>query len=205
MKYNYKDVGIRFRNERKKLFSSQENFAAEMRDGKEGDETEKEKIIREPCRISRNTLSALENGDIPEGLTLKQFLTMCEILRCDAAYLLGECKEHIYDCKYICDTTGLSEKTIISLCGEKTVGDCEIANFIDWLVSHSEFIHLIKVIDKANEFSENPKKVFADIGDTVEEMDMFSIYKTHINDMFWKIIKGYHINGIRIEGESNAK
>lgn len=139
MKYNYGEIGRRFRNERKRNFISQEKFAGRMRDGlwKEDKKTGEVEWIREPCGISRNTLSALENGDIPEGLTLKQFLTMCEILRCDAAYLLGECdckKREIAD---IQKETGLSEGAIINLqLRQKT----NIPLFTQYSRFYSEFI-----------------------------------------------------------------
>lgn len=153
---------------------------------------------------SRQTLSEwCKNSRTPTNIV--DLCTIANLLNCEVGYLVGE-----FDCKNrkvadVMQETGLSEQTIAKLKTEKVCGDIEIANFIDWLVSHPEFIHLIKVIDKANVFSENPKKVLADIGNTVEEMDMFSIYKTHINDMFWKIIEDYHIGSIRIEGESDAK
>lgn len=164
-----------------------------------------QKELAEILGVPANTISYFASGERMPNT--KQIIEISKHLNVSADYILG-----ISDVKSLNETiqgvnrlTGLAEETIAKLKVEKVCGDNEIANFIDWIVSHPEFIDLIKAIDKANEFAENPKTALVDVGDRTDEMDMFSIYKTHVNDMFWKIIEGYHIGSIRIEGESDAK
>lgn len=105
--YNWKNIGQRIALERKKKENSsgkpwtQDDLIEEL--GKEG------------CKLSRNTLSALEAGK-KVRISLDLILCLCDIFQCDVGYLLCEyddCKTR--DNQFIHDQTGLSEKTIASL------------------------------------------------------------------------------------------
>lgn len=105
--YNWKNIGQRIALERKKKENSsgkpwtQDDLIEEL--GKEG------------CKLSRNTLSALEAGK-KVRISLDLILCLCDIFQCDIGYLLCEyddCKTR--DNQFIHDQTGLSEEAIKSL------------------------------------------------------------------------------------------
>lgn len=60
-----------------------------------------------------------QHYNIPEIGTL---LTLCDFFGCDLDYLFGRLPETTHDKHYICETTGLSEKSIDSLIGSKNSG-----------------------------------------------------------------------------------
>lgn len=102
--YNWKNIGQRIAKERKKRKNcsgkpwTQDDLIEAL--GKEG------------CKLSRNTLSALESGKKVQ-ISLDLILCLCGIFQCDIGYLLCEyddCKTR--DNQFIHDKTGLSEKSI---------------------------------------------------------------------------------------------
>lgn len=99
MKYDFAEIGNRVRTLRKKQYGSQDDFI---------------EALNNQCslRISRNTISAIENGN--EGsFSLDFLLAACTLFECDMGYLLGEygeCKTR--DEQFIHNQTGLSEKSI---------------------------------------------------------------------------------------------
>lgn len=102
----YIELGERLWNRRKNIVhKTQEAFIGEL-------------VNNTSDSIGRNTLSDAENGRF-SGLTLKQFLSMCDVLGCTAGHLLGEYNETSDDYHYICSKTGLSEPAVARLCSFK--------------------------------------------------------------------------------------
>lgn len=99
MKYNFKEIGLRIRAERKKAgFKSQDDLIDCLRD-------------KYGYSISRNTLSAIEKGKT-NHYDVELLADLCELFDCEIGYLLCE-----YGCKTgrntdIAAATGLSEEAI---------------------------------------------------------------------------------------------
>lgn len=134
-KHIYKKIGERIRDERKNTLEySQEQLAEQL-------------------ECVRQTISAWENGDRINKITLEQLFALCDILECDIGYLLCEydTKRHIN--AGIPEETGLSEQTIENLRFErKMCEDNSIINknntpvlqiIIDALVKDSDEINFI--------------------------------------------------------------
>lgn len=77
--YDLQSVGLRIREERKKRFKSQNKLITALHE--------------HGIQMGRNTLSAIENGELPELFSLKAFIGLCDIFECDPSYLL--CSENI--------------------------------------------------------------------------------------------------------------
>lgn len=93
MKYNYVEIGKRIREERTAKKWSQDKLCDEV-------------------KISRNTLSALENGE-PKKLDFQVLLDLCNLFDCEMGYLLceyDECKTR--DDQFIFEQTGLKRESI---------------------------------------------------------------------------------------------
>ncbi len=130
MKYNYQneqfysDLGERLISRRKLTFRySQEKLIEELINNTEG-------------RMGRNSLSNAENGNFSK-LTLKQFLSICDILDCKAGHLLGEYNESSDDYHYICNKTKLTETAVDTLC---RWGNSEVPFFEQFARFYSAFI-----------------------------------------------------------------
>ena len=94
--YDYEKIGNRILYERKLKKISQEDFSGKI-------------------KISRNTISKLENGDIGSirKISLPQLLEIAKTLDCDISYLLGEYDEYkTIENKEIGEKTGLSDQSI---------------------------------------------------------------------------------------------
>lgn len=105
--YNWKNIGQRIALERKKKVNASEKSWTQ--------DDLIEALGREGCKLSRNTLSALEAGK-KVHVSLDLILCLCDIFQCDIGYLLCEYD----DCKTLNDQlihneTGLSEKAINKL------------------------------------------------------------------------------------------
>ncbi len=121
MEYNYGQIGNRIRSEREKLNLSQEKLLENIR--------EKGK----PC-IGRNTLSKIENGDTKSfnAISLAQLTSLCEEFDCSISYLFGEYEYRNYDNKFICEKTGLTEKSLVTILRRKN-------DFLNALISSEYF------------------------------------------------------------------
>ena len=95
MKYNFTNIGNRIRDLRKSKKYSQDAFI--------------EKLSEHGLKISRNTLSSIENG-VESAYTFAFLKTISEIYNCDIGYILGEYEEKTQEIHQICANTGLSEK-----------------------------------------------------------------------------------------------
>ena len=91
MEYNFKEIGNRIREMRKSKNWSQEDFASDI------------------LHISRNTLSAIENGK-QEKFTLDILLSCCSIFSCDIGYLLGEYGDCKTRDKFVLENKSLIKK-----------------------------------------------------------------------------------------------
>ena len=99
MEYNYSEIGERIRCERKKLGYNQEEFISKLE-----------------INIGRNTLSKIENGNLPpQKFTMPLLIAMCKLFKCDIGYLLGEYDASTRNDKIIQEEIGLSGKSISNI------------------------------------------------------------------------------------------
>lgn len=99
MEYNYSEIGERIRSERKKLGYNQEEFINNLE-----------------INIGRNTLSKIENGNLPpQKFTMPLLIAMCKLFNCDIGYLLGEYNASTRNDKIIQEELGLSCKAISNI------------------------------------------------------------------------------------------
>ena len=141
MEYNFEEVGTRIRELRKRRNWSQEDLVAKL-------------------YISRNTLSAIENGK-KEKFTLDILLSCCSLFDCDMGYLLGEYEEcQTLDRQFIHNQTGLSEKAIENLHNLLRYHEgTERIALLNWLLddprfTHSLFDHIIKYCNRTLSFTQ---------------------------------------------------
>ena len=145
MEYSFEIIGNRIRDLRNSKGWNQDRLVEE---------------IRQYCGFSRNTLSKIENGNA-ESFTLDFLLSCCKIFHCDIGFLMGEyndCKTK--DKQFICDQTGLSEKsidTLHSLLSYK--GGVSRIALINWLLndprfSYQLFDHIISYCNRSLRFEE---------------------------------------------------
>ena len=102
MEYDWKEIGNRIRETRKKTINKFTNKPYTLAE------------VAETCHIGKNNLCSLENGD-RERLSVNTLIEMSKLFDCDIGYLLGE-----YDTKKrkitdIQNTIGLSESAIEQL------------------------------------------------------------------------------------------
>lgn len=103
MKYSYKEIGERIIAKRKELGYNQYEFI-DILDTKYN------------IKIGRNTLSKIENGDMPpQKISMALFIAMCDIFNCDIGYLLGEYNERTRNEKIIQEEIHLSNKAISNI------------------------------------------------------------------------------------------
>lgn len=100
--------------------------------------------------VQKNGLSALENGVLPEKLTLHQVLGLCEVLDCSLDYILeisGYSNQKIAD---ICEYTGLSEKSVKILNKDDYEGTKYTGNLISRYLEtyNKELIDLLCQMDR---------------------------------------------------------
>lgn len=104
--YSFEAIGHRIAAERKKRHLSQADFI--------------EQLSYHGVSIGRNRLSAIENytkdsnHNLPD-LSIRELIAFCDILQCDASYLLGEHTEKTMDKHFICQQIGLTEKAVDNL------------------------------------------------------------------------------------------
>ena len=99
MEYNYKKIGIRIKQERKRKKWSQDRLI---------DELENHGIY-----IGRNSLSNIENGKV--DVTQSNFRlipVLCQLFGCDAGYLLCEYDERSWELSDVSKYIGLSEAAV---------------------------------------------------------------------------------------------
>lgn len=154
MEYNFKVIGQRIKELRNANKWSQDNLI-------------------ERLHISRNTLSAVENGR-QDKFTLDILLSCCDVFGCDMGYLLGEyeeCKK--LDAQFVYNETGLSEKAVANLKQLTTYDDgAKRLSLLNWLLNDPRFTHqfldnIIKYCDrslvfaKGRELSRNEQFIFS--------------------------------------------
>lgn len=99
MRYNIPNIAERIRVERKKLHLSQDELIYILR--------------TKDCHVGRNTISAIENGEITtNNLSTKLLMSLCEIFNCDIGYLLCEYDSKTRNEEIIKSELGLSEDNI---------------------------------------------------------------------------------------------
>lgn len=103
MKYNFTSIGNRMRDGRNKMRKSQDSFL--------------EDIEKHGNHMSRNYISALENGDPYNWshIQLGKLISICNALESDVGHLLGEYKASSNLVYEIAEYTGLSIKAIEAL------------------------------------------------------------------------------------------
>lgn len=132
MKYNFNSE--KFRKRRKARFKSQTKFI--------------EALNEKGCKIGRNSISDLENGKIPDDLSLNNIVAFCEVLECDLEHLLDISDYSTQEVKTICEYTGLSEATVDLMHLDTPWGDTHylgkmISEFCD---TYQEFPELLMQI-----------------------------------------------------------
>lgn len=113
--------------------------------------------------ISRNTLSAIENGK-EKKFRLDILLSCCTLFNCDLGYLMGEFEEcKNLDAQFIHDQTGLSEESIETLkaLNSYTEGSARL-DLLNWLLNDPRFTyqlldHVITYCDRLLRFAESRK------------------------------------------------
>lgn len=129
MKYNFKEIGLRIRTERKAAgFKSQDDLIDCLRN-------------KYGYSISRNTLSAIEKGKT-NHYDVELLADLCELFNCEMGYLLCE-----YECKTgrntdISAATGLSEEAIEKLSTHKRNG-----NFFSQILTNKQFHKVLRTIN----------------------------------------------------------
>ncbi len=114
MKYktrNYNEIGDRIAKYRKSILVKSSHGKQ-----KPASQTDLLGILKDKglASIGRNTLSDLENGveSAFNGMTLKQWDSLCSVFECSLGHLMGEYECHDYDTQYIKSQIGLSESAI---------------------------------------------------------------------------------------------
>lgn len=77
--YDFKTICFRIKEERKRRFKSQNDLISALRE--------------HGINMGRNTISTIENGELPDLFSLRAFIGLCDIFECDPSYLL--CGENI--------------------------------------------------------------------------------------------------------------
>lgn len=105
----YTEFGVRLKKERKEAgYKTQADFAKGF-------------VFQDGTRMSFASIQQYEQGrTMPEDWKV---IELCKAFGCDVAYLKGEIDQKTHDIKYICDTTGLSERAVINLIEAKE-GNC---------------------------------------------------------------------------------
>lgn len=100
MEYNFKAIGKRISEERKRIGIRSQSALTE--------------VLRAECPVGRNTISALETGkeDAYRNVSLELLSCLCKLFGCDLGFLLGTYPEHTQEAKLVCEYTGLSEKAV---------------------------------------------------------------------------------------------
>lgn len=96
----FKAMGKRIADERKRRKISQEDFLGELSD--------------RGVPIGRNRLSGLEHGN-RKDFSLEILIAICAIFEWDLGYVVGEHKEKTQKVSTICKYVGLSEESIVHL------------------------------------------------------------------------------------------
>ena len=132
---DYKTIAEKIRSCRAEKDISQEKLIALMQDRGAG--------------ISRNTLSALENGEQVK-LSLESWQVLCELMGCDFGFLLGEHACKTLDAQGIVNYTGLSEDCITTLANLKLFEKV----FLERLLNPQSRLHLYELSDSYTKYRE---------------------------------------------------
>lgn len=96
--YNNAEIAERIRTKRKEEgYSNQEALIEALSD--------------KGVRVGRNTISNIENGNF-SNCSLNLLIAICEILKCNIGYIVGEYDYSTTETADICEVTGLNEKSI---------------------------------------------------------------------------------------------
>ncbi len=71
--------------------------------------------LAEVSGLSRQTVLNVINGRTKKGFSPNTLQALCDALECDMSYLLGEIQYSTHDLKFICEYTGLTEKSVKKL------------------------------------------------------------------------------------------
>ena len=154
MEYNYYEIGARIRSERIRCgYSNQDTLIEDLKDI--------------GVSVGRNTISALENGEMGKNVPLKLLLGLCDLFDCEIGYLLcekGYEHSHTRETADIGSVTGLTEPAIKQLLEYRIGGLAEKSNPIGDTLSflleppHCKqnsggLLHLITAYIHSNDFS----------------------------------------------------
>lgn len=120
MKYIYREIGDRIKTERKKRYTSQDNFIVALKE--------------KGAPIGRNTLSKIENYEI-DDIKLSVLLAMCELFECDMSYLLGDSPYSTKEKRTAGRLLGLSPQALDGLITLGIRSKCGIMHLLE---KHSE-------------------------------------------------------------------
>lgn len=148
----------------------------------------------EKIGTSQCTLSDFINGKRSiRSDTLKK---LCEYYNVSSDYILGlsDVPSPNAEIRAICETTGLSEKTVSKLHDLQINGWTYISCFLDYIVAYPELEKLILAIHQKNESDKLLKNAIIKGAGNDFEVPMSSVYQTYIEREFQAMIKGFILN-----------
>lgn len=142
-----KSFGNQLSETRKELYENSED------DKKHGFCRTQEQLGIEIGRICDNSNSAVERRTISrweQGKAfprLDQFAALCDLLECDADYLMGHSKILVRTTDDISKATGLNYGTVEEIVNSKN-DPCGIASIINYLVNDQDFQRICRIVEK---------------------------------------------------------
>ncbi len=151
----------------------------------------KQKDLAKKLGVTDNTISYYASGERTPNL--EQVIKISEIFNVSADYILGlsDIQTRNETIQGINAEIGLSQKSISTLKVERTCGDTEIVEFLDYIISNPNLTRIINAIHTTNKFENNPQIARMEIDGNAIKMEMNAIYKTYVQDEFWKMVKGF--------------
>lgn len=182
MKYNPEKIGKRIKAERKAIILN----------GRKMTQDDLIEYLHPHIRLSRNSLSAIENGEI-EYCSLKLLLLLCELFNCELGYLLGE-----YDCKTheatsVKNQTGLSGKAVDVLCAHRIFGHTPDLELLSGFICYiSKYPPMFDEKDRYPLTTALSQLVEASASQDFQEYDdLYNGYMWRMQDLFMDFVKSY--------------